>query len=283
MTWQENKLVKWGAHLVGLLAASLGFAFQETTAIALFGIYLIFEFWLMEDKVRLNLEGMRAIQEEIRTLNDGIDKRIANALQYEYLNEAELIWGRAIDFLRNARPNDEIWSTASTPNDTDFERAIFQRVIHDQITYKRIVCYASDGADEVLLSKFPEISLIKGDSEEELLRTYGDWYDDFYKIWKAMLRDDQFESIESLGMKAWHKALARLAQRINRFEVRSHNSDIPSDYFIVNPFGDHHWKAVLGFPRLKKEGMRSGFATTNHSLAHDLGLNWQRLWDRYNK
>jgi hypothetical protein len=283
MGLQENKFIRWGAHLVGLLAAVFGFAFQEQTAIAFFGAYLIFEFWRMEDKIKLNLEGMHEIQKEIKSLNDGIDEKITNALQYEYLNEAELIWGRAIDLLRNARPNDEIRSTASTPNDPDFERSIFERVVYNQISYKRIVCYYSDSNDDALLGRFPATDLIKGNSEEELLKTYDDWYIIFYKTWKNMLKDDQTGRIEGVGMKAWHQALAKLAQHINRFEVRSHNSDIPSDYFIVNPFGDHHWKAVLGFPRLKKEGMRSGFSTTNHSLAHDLGLNWQRLWDRHSQ
>lgn len=281
MNW--HSVVRWGGRLVGLLSAIVGFALREPVGVAFFGAYLLFELWSIEWSMQRAEEEIKNVTGGIPAIIDKMQEKVAGALFYEYLPEASLIWEKARFLTEGVHAHDEVRSTASTPNDPAFEEAILNNVLHRRMIYKRLVCYADPGAEpQDQISLFPSPSKIAGGSSDQILKSYLEWYSEFYKSWEARLENGHGENLDNIGMKVWFGALVSLASRTNnRFEVRSHGATLPSDYFIVNPHReDSHWKAVVGFPRLRGEGMRSGFSTTHPLLAKDLGLNWGRLWDQ---
>lgn len=309
MAWQENAFVKWGVRVVGLVGAGLGFALQEPVALAVFGVYLVFEFWLMDERMSasvaqvikgvtetssdviqnvekassMTITEVRGASRDMQQITESVAKikeQVSDLVFYEYLPSAAMIWSRAKFFLAGAQPNDEIRSTASNPNDPEFESAILRKVIENNLVYKRLLCYSSPESN-AQDHEFPPVEVIQGASVEEVLKSYLNWYAGFYAKCEKITAGDRADYMDNVGMHVWFEALSKVVRRTGaHFEVRSHGATLPSDYLIVNPFQDHSWKAVVGFPRLQGEGMRSGFSITHSPLARDLGLNWLRLWEQ---
>jgi hypothetical protein len=256
------------SHVVGIILAGASLVLltlhkQEIFALPVIGILLVFYWWHISRDLKI----------QIAT----IDARITELVKYERLTSHEHIWTAAEDILTESQPDDSILSTASLPNDPKFEEAVFRRVVHNRLIYKRLLCYVDEGAEDKHAG-FPSIDDIKGDTDGDLLESYCAWYSIFYVAWSASL-SDRSGRLASLGMKQWHAALDKLG-RFNGFEVRFHGSEIATDYFIFEPHGDRPAKAVVGFPKKRGEGMWGGLAITDSLLAKDLGMNWQRLWDR---
>lgn len=253
-----------------------GFAIMSYFIWGAFSDVFVFGVWLATEW-ELSRRAAKAQMENLVVQFAGLEKRTGEAMHFAYLEERKEIWDRATRILKEAESRDEIWSTASSPNDPDFEEAVFRRAAATGFFYKRLLCYTDDGSSDGHGHTFP--AFVDNPNTGQVLDRYCKWYRDFFKKWEETVQQDPSGSLSNQAMKTWDDALVKLQRRIsNIFDVRSLGSEVASDYFILHPRGDvHRMKAVVGFP-MTEDGMRGGLAITLPKLAWDLWLNLKRLW-----
>jgi hypothetical protein len=260
-------LVRGFGVLSGIVSYHFWGAFSD---VFVFGVWLATEWELSR----------RAVKAQVKKLVvqfAGLEKRADEALHFAYLEEPKDIWNRARRILEEAQSRDEVWSTASWPNDPAFEEAVFRRAVATGFFYKRLLCYTDDGLSDDHGRTFP--AFVDSANMPNVLDRYCDWYREFFKKWAETVAQDPSGSLSNQAMKTWYDALFKLQLRIsNVFRVRSLGSEVASDYFILFPSSDfNRMKAVVGFP-MTEDGMRGGLAITLPKLAWDLRLNLMRLW-----
>jgi hypothetical protein len=322
MGWRQNPVVKWGAHLVGLGAATWGYALQEPVAVATFGAYLVFEFLLLDDKVSgslsktlaqmvkvqeemsesasgsldtmhriqtemnaladRNLGSMGSIQAEMNRLAKRIEDKLEVALDFDYLNGATAIWDRALDFLNHAQPKDKIKSTATFLNDSKFEKDILDKVFHGDLTYLRVVCF--DDVDSKDLPGDIQLPAFEPTRGKPTLELL-EAYHAWYQNFLASIESAKKHHIDDRVENVAMRTWFEALKKIetNRFKVCHYKAKLPSDYFVLDSVENASWKAVIGFERQKGQRMQSGFATTNSLLASDFGDTVDRLWEEAQK
>src|SRR5690242_11733848 len=123
MTQKNTDWVTTSSHIGGIILASaslilLALHKQEIFALPTVGILLWLSWWYISREIRIQIAA--------------IDSKITAIVQYEHLTGPEHIWTAAEHILTESQPDDNIQSTASSPNDPKFEQAVFQRVVHNR-------------------------------------------------------------------------------------------------------------------------------------------------------